>query len=79
MKTMQEIREWCNEHVTMKSRLDYYTGAADHYILTFENGDTYEYNDRGDAWKKTVEIKLNGELVNVTNYEYHNFGWRAVA
>lgn len=79
MKTLQEIREWCNEHAEMRSRLDYYTGADDHYILTFENGDTYEYHSRGNYWKKTVEVKLNGELVNVTDFEYHNFGWRAIA
>ena len=48
-----------------------------HYI-TFENGDTYRYEDHGDAWTTTVTITLNGEMQNTTKYKYHNFGWKAV-
>jgi len=77
--TMQEVKDFCDVHGAMRSRLEFDSPAGYHYKFIFENGDTYEISERGDAYKKTVTIILNGERENVTSYVYRDFGWRAVA
>lgn len=77
--TMQDVKQFCEEHSPQRMTIMQYIGADDHYIMTFESGDTYEYHAHGDGWKKTVHVILNGQRENVTEYEYHNFGWREIA
>lgn len=74
--THEEIKAWCLDHVHMRSHdtNSYYNA---NYVRTFENGDTYEYRETGRNYSsKTVEIIINGTLVNVSDYVYENFGWK---
>ena len=76
--TLQQIAGWVYERGNMKRRYDC-MNDGDHYLLTFENGETYEYKttyDRG--WSaKTAEIKLNGITANITKYIWQGFSYRA--
>ncbi len=74
--TLEEIEAWVYDHYNMH-RTDIDLGGLD-YIATFENGDTYKYQERGDMWHKTVTITINSKMQNVTEYRYHNFGWKAM-
>ena len=77
--SLDEIRTFCEEHGDQHGRVYQHCGADDHYMITWPSGDSYEYHARGNAWEQVVRIVINGERENVTKYEYHNFGWRAVA
>lgn len=77
--SLDEVRTFCDEHGDQHAHIDQYCGADDHYMIRFDDGATYEYHARGNAWEETVRIVINGERENVTKYEYHNFGWKAIA
>ena len=70
--TLKQVEAWVYSHYDMRRRNTIDLGGLD-YIITFENGDTYRYEDHGDAWTTTVTITLNGEMQNTTKYKYHNF------
>ena len=77
MMTLDQIRAWCDDHVLLRSR-EIYNDERGHK-REFENGDTYEYRaTQYDFNTQTVQISINGEIVNTQQYRWHNFGWQPI-
>lgn len=75
--TMQQVKEWLNDHYTSKH--SFLQGMGSDYEMRFEDGSTYEYKQVGDAWNYTITITLDSKYENVTVYKYSGFGVKAIS
>ena len=61
-KEQRQIDSWLKSHGNMKFRLDMFPETACHYLITYENGDTYESQVVGPTSGWHTEIKINGVI-----------------
>ncbi len=78
--TLEEIRTWCEGHVTMRSRVvsNDYDGEK---IVFPETGESYEYREKyheSNINEKTSRYYINGKLVNETLFHWNCFGWKVI-